>query len=62
MVSDLEITDFFELTRKPLADHSNSSRGFYQLFKYDDISYIMGTSISQYIALFASLSKFLVAN
>ena len=24
MVSDLENTDFFELTRKPLADHSNS--------------------------------------
>ena len=47
---------------RDLPFYSNSSRVFYRQLINTDISYILGTSISQYIALFASFSKFLVAN
>lgn len=52
---------FYRLLRA-FENYSNSSRVFYQQLINTDISYILGTSISQYIALFASFSKFLVAN
>ena len=42
--------------------YSNSFRGFYRQLSNADISYIFGTSISPNIALFASFSKFSVAN
>lgn len=47
---------------RDLPFYSNSSRGFYRQLINADISCIFGTSISPNITLFASFSKFLVAN
>ena len=60
--SGLENTGFLKLTSKPLTGYSNSSRVFYRQLINTDISYILDTSISPNIALFASFSKLLVAN
>ena len=51
---------FYRLLRA-FENYSNSSRGFYRQLINADISYILGTSISQYIALFASFFILLVA-